>query len=135
MGEVLRDSRGRWLPGSSPASRRPKTSLADLIRKKFSEEMEIYLGDKLTREERSVIMAEVLAQLISTGEVHFPDRVGENGERIAGKVFKYSGSEWAKQLLRLLRYVEPPITNIEVSGGVDGIVFDKEIEGDESDGD
>jgi len=32
-----------------------------------------------------------------------------------------------KHLIRLFRYIEPPVTNIEVSGGVDGIIFDKEI--------
>jgi hypothetical protein len=128
---VQRDAQGRFLKGSTGAVLRgkPGTRLADLIKRKFSTEMEVYLGDKLTRMERKEIMADTLAQLISTGEVRFPDRPDPEkpGEIIKGKVFKYNSEEWIRQIIRLMRYIEPPVQEIEISGGVQGVVFDNEF--------
>lgn len=127
-GKILRDSRGRFLPGTVGFSGERKYHgkgkyLSDLIKLRFGDEMEVYLDNNLTRLERREIMADSLAQLISTGEVKLPDRIVD-GKRVPGKVFKYNGSEWLKHLIRVLRYVEPPAQEIEVSGGVEGIVFD-----------
>lgn len=127
---VMRDANGRLLPGSvNNPNGRPKSghTLADLIRVEFGKEIEVLLDGNLTKLERRQIMADAMAQLISTGKVKLPDRVDENGKVIRGVTFDFPATEWMKHLIRLFRYIEPPVTNIEVSGGVDGIVFDKEI--------
>jgi len=127
---VARDAHGRLLPGSvNNPTGRPKAehTLASLIRVEFGKEIEVLIGDNLTKLERRQIMADAMAQLISTGKVKLPDRVDENGNVIKGVTFDFPASEWMKHLIRLFRYIEPPVTNIEVSGGVDGIIFDKEI--------
>ena len=133
---VFRDAKGRWLPGSNPypTGKLPgkNTYIADILREKFCDEMEVCLDGNLTKVERRRIMGDALAQLISTGEVHLPDRPGKDDKGnpiiIKGTVFKYSAAEWVKHVIRILRYVEPPVTQIEVEGGVSGIIFDKEIE-------
>lgn len=127
--EVKRDAFGRWLPGGSPnSSGRPKggKALSDLIRLKFAEPMEVWFQGKLTKLERREIMADSLAQLISTGRVQLPDRI-VNGKVEKGIVFDYNGDDWLKHLIKVLRYVEPPVQEVEVSGGVDGVVFDREF--------
>lgn len=128
---VMRDAQGRFLKGSTASMMRkaPGTRLADLIKRKFSSEMEVFLDGKFTRIQRKEIMADTLAQLISTGEVHFPDRPNPDlpGEIIKGKVFKYNSEEWIRQIIRLMRYIEPPVQEIEISGGVQGVVFDNEF--------
>ena len=129
---VFRDAKGRWLPGSNPypTGKLPgkNTYIADILREKFCEEMAIELGGQMTRVEKRRIMGDALAQLISTGEVHLPNRYAEDGTVIPGRVYKYGAAEWVKHVIRILRYVEPPVTQIEVEGGVSGIIFDKEIE-------
>jgi hypothetical protein len=129
---VMRDAHGRWLPGSTPnpQGKLPgkNTYIADILREKFCEEMDIEIDGKATPVERRRIMGDALAQLISTGEVHLPNRYGADGTVIPGKVFKFRGDAWLKHLIRVLRYVEPPITQIQVDGDVSGILFDKEIE-------
>jgi hypothetical protein len=129
---VMRDAHGKWLPGSSPnpQGKLPgkNTYIADIIREKFCEEMDVEIDGKLTRIERRRVMGDALAQLISTGEVRLPNRYAEDGSVIPGKVYKYGASEWLKHLIRVLRYVEPPITQVSVEGDVSGILFDKEIE-------
>lgn len=127
--EVKRDAFGRWLPGGSPnSSGRPRggKALSDLIRLKFAEPMEVWFQGKLTKLERREIMADSLAQLISTGRVQLPDRI-VNGKVEKGIVFDYNGDDWLKHLIKVLRYVEPPVQEVEVSGGVDGVVFDREF--------
>lgn len=127
--EVKRDAFGRWLPGASPNNGgRPRggKALTDIIKLKFAEPMEVWLGNKLTKLERREIMADSLAQLISTGRVKLPDRMVD-GKLEKGIVFDYNGDEWLKHLIKVLRYVEPPVQEVEVSGGVDGVVFDREF--------
>ena len=128
---ILRDSHGRWLPGSNPNPGGQNLSrghrLTDLVKQKFGDDMEVYIDKQLTRKQRKEIMAEALAQLISTGEIHLPDRLGADGEIIHGKVFKYNSGEYMRQMIRVLRYVEPPVQEVAVSGGVEGIVFDNEF--------
>jgi len=103
--------------------------LSDLIKRRFGEAIEVYIDKNLTKVQRKEIMADTLAQLISTGEVRFPDRPDPDkpGEIIKGKVFKYTSEEWIRQIIRLMRYIEPPVQEIEVSGGVQGVVFDNEF--------
>jgi hypothetical protein len=129
---VRRDAKGKWLPGSSPNPRGKlpgkNTYIADILREKFCDEMEVELSGVKTKVERRRIMGDALAQLISTGEVHLPNRYDEEGNVIPGRVYKYGAAEWVKHVIRILRYVEPPITQIEVDGDVSGIIFDKEIE-------
>lgn len=123
---------GHFLPGNKAHTLRvpglpPKRKhLADLIKMRFEEEMEITVNGEALSMKRNEIMADALAQLISTGEVRLPDRM-INGKFVNGRVYTYSAPEWTKQLLRVLRYVEPPIQEVAVSGGVEGIVFDNEF--------
>ena len=133
-GGIIRDAMGRFVKGSAPRAGIERgvkggTKLADLIRRKFSDEMEVYFDGKIDRMQRKEIMADTLAQLISTGEVHFPDRPDpdEPGKIIKGKVFKYNSEEWIRQIIRLMRYIEPPVQQIELQGGVQGVVFDNEF--------
>lgn len=132
-----RDAHGRFVKGvqSYPNALhgvRTGNRMADIIKKRFDEPMEIYLnqGKTLTTMERKEVLADVVAQLVTTGEVNFPDRPDpeEPGKVIKGKKFHYSGSEWAKQLIRILRYVQPPVQEVMISpGGVEGVRFDKEF--------
>ena len=127
--KVLRDAKGRWLPGASPnvtGHYRKGKYLTDLIKLKFAEPMEVWFEGKLTRQERREVMADSLAQLISTGRVKLPDRMVD-GKLEKGIEFKYSGDDWLKHVIKVLRYVEPPVQEVEVSGGVDGVVFDREF--------
>ncbi len=131
---VLRNEKGQWLPGQTPnPAGRPKkgSALADLIKLEFGRDIEVLIDGMPTKMERRQIMADGLAQLISTGEVKLPDRMDADGNLIPGKVFKYTSDDWMKHLIRLFRYIEPPVTNIEVAGGVEGIIFDKEIGGEQ----
>lgn len=127
--KVKRDALGRWLPGSvanTTGRYRKGKYLTDLIKLKFAEPMEVWFQGKLTRIERREIMADCLAQLISTGKVKLPDRMVD-GKLEKGIVFDYNGDDWVKHLIKVLRYVEPPVQEVEVSGGVDGVVFDREF--------
>ena len=127
--KVKRDALGRFVPGSSPNPHgRPRggKALTDLIKLKFAEPMEVWFQGKLTRIERREIMADCLAQLISTGKVKLPDRMVD-GKLEKGIVFDYNGDDWVKHLVKVLRYVEPPVQEVEVSGGVDDVVFDREF--------
>lgn len=131
---IVRDAQGRFVKGYAPMAGvtrgvKSGTRLADLIKRKFSDEMEVYFDGKLDRMQRKDIMADTLAQLISTGEVRFPDRPDPDkpGEIIKGKVFKYNSEEWIRQIIRLMRYIEPPVQQIELQGGVQGVVFDNEF--------
>jgi hypothetical protein len=129
---VLRDAKGHFIAGTGTYSGvgRPKSGhyLSRLIKVEFQREMEVELDGELTKLERRVIMADALAQLISTGQVRLPDRRDKDNRLIPGKVFNYNGTEWMKHVLRVLRYVEPPVVELEVQGDVEGIIFDKEIE-------
>lgn len=126
---VKRDAFGRFVPGTSPNPHgRPRggKALTDLIKLKFAEPMEVWFDGRLTLQQRKEVMADCLAQLISTGKVKLPDRMVE-GKLEKGIEFKYNGDEWLKHLIKVLRYVEPPVQEVEVSGGVDGVVFDREF--------
>lgn len=133
MADVIipRDAQGRFLKGVNPGGMRKGggSRLSDLIKRRFSDAIEVYIDKNLTKLQRKEIMADTLAQLISTGEVRFPDRPDPEkpGEIIKGKVFKYTSEEWIRQIIRLMRYIEPPVQEIEISGGVQGVVFDNEF--------
>lgn len=127
--KAKRDQFGRWLPGASgntTGNYRRGKYLTDLIKLKFAEPMEVWFNGRLTRQERREVMADCLAQLISTGQVRLPDRMVD-GNLEKGIVFNYSGDDWLKHVIKVLRYVEPPVQEVEVSGGVDGVVFDREF--------
>lgn len=128
---VKKDAQGRFLPGNQSwklgkGAPRRKRRLSDLIKMRMEEEMDITVDGLEMKMRRNEIMADALAQLISTGEVRLPDRT-INGKFVNGRVYTYSAPEWTKQLLRVLRYVEPPLQEVSVSGGVEGIVFDNEF--------
>lgn len=129
---VKRDAKGRFLPGSSGFTGKRSEHgrgkyLTDIIKLKFGEELEVWV-DKYatTRLQRREIMADALAQLISTGEIKLPDRY-RDGKHIKGKLYSYNKEQYLNHLLKVLRYVEPPVQQVELSGGVDGVVFDNEF--------
>ena len=130
---IIRNAQGQFVKGSAPRAGlgrgvKSGTRLADLIKRKFSDEMEVWMDGKLTKMQRKEIMADTLAQLISTGEVRFPDRVADDGTVLKGKVFKYNSEEWIRQIIRLMRYIEPPVQEVVVHPGEpEGIVFDREF--------
>ena len=129
---IIRDALGRFVKGSAPRAGLERgvkqgSHLADLIKRKFSDEMEVYLDGNLTKMQRKEIMADTLAQLVSTGEVRFPDHPDSQGNLVKGKVFKYTSEEWIRQIIRLMRYLDPPVQHIELQGGVQGVVFDNEF--------
>lgn len=131
MGEqkIMRDAKGRFLPGSTAnPGGYVRESLARFIKDEFDGELYVLDGKRQPKNvQHKKIFANALAQLISTGEVRLPDRVDENGNTIPGRRFKFSSDEWMRNVIRVLRYVEPPVTTIELAGGVEGIIFDKEI--------
>jgi len=131
MGEqkIMRDAKGRFLPGSTAnPGGYVRESLARFIKDEFDGELYVLDGKRQPKNvQHKKIFANALAQLISTGEVRLPDRVDENGNTIPGRRFKFSSDEWMRHVIRVLRYVEPPVTTIELAGGVEGIIFDKEI--------
>jgi hypothetical protein len=129
---IKRDSNGRFLPGTAGFTGKRSEHgkgkyLTDIIKLKFGEELEVWVDEyATTRVQRREIMAEALAQLISTGEIKLPDRY-RNGKHIRGKLYSYNKEEYLSHLLKVLRYVEPPVQQVELSGGVDGVVFDNEF--------
>jgi hypothetical protein len=131
MGEqkIMRDAKGRFLPGSTAnPGGYVRESLARFIKDEFDGELYVLDGKRQPKNvQHKKIFANALAQLISTGEVRLPDRIDENGNTIPGRRFKFSSDEWMRHVIRVLRYVEPPVTTIELAGGVEGIIFDKEI--------
>ena len=72
-------------------------------------------------------MAEYLAQLISTGEIRIPPREID-GQLVDGKTFRYNGDEYMQHLIRVLRYLEPPVQQVDLNSSVSGVIFDKEID-------
>jgi len=129
---VKRDAKGRFLPGTAGFTGKRSEHgrgkyLTDIIKLKFGEELEVWV-DKYatTRLQRREIMADALAQLISTGEIKLPDRY-RDGKHIKGKLYSYNKEQYLNHLLKVLRYVEPPVQQVELSGGVDGVVFDNEF--------
>jgi len=131
MGEqkIMRDAKGRFLPGSTAnPGGYVRDSLARVIKEEFDGQVYVLDGKRQPKTlQHKQILANALAQLISTGEVRLPDRVDEDGNTVPGKRFKFNSDEWIKHVIRVLRYVEPPVTTVEVAGGVEGIIFDKEI--------
>lgn len=132
--QITRDAQGHFLPGFSARLGVPVTKkghrLTDLVKQRFGDDIEVYIDKTLTRKQRKEIMADALAQLISTGEIRLPDRPDpdEPGGIIKGKVFKYNSAEYMRQMIRILRYIEPPVQEMVISpGGVEGVVFDNEF--------
>jgi len=82
-------------------------------------------------------MADALAQLITTGEVFLPGSFDRRGRLRPGKHFEFSADEWLSNLIKLLRYIEPPVTEIGLSEGTKGIIFDMPVKrkGDDDDDD
>ena len=126
---VMRDAGGKFVVGHKGIGTKPKAgqSLSDLIRLKFGEEIAVYVDKKLTKVERRELMAEYLAQLISTGEIRIPPREID-GQLVDGKTFRYNGDEYMQHLIRVLRYLEPPVQQVDLNSSVSGVIFDKEID-------
>lgn len=89
------------------------------------------------RRKRKAIMADALAQIITTGEVYLPGSFDRRGRLRPGKHFEFSADEWLSNLIKLLRYIEPPVTEIGLSEGTKGIIFDMPVKrkGDDDDDD
>ena len=87
------------------------------------------------RKKRKAIMADALAQIITTGEVYLPGSFDRRGRLRPGKHFEFSADEWLSNLIKLLRYIEPPVTEIGLSEGTKGIIFDMPVKrkGDDDD--
>jgi len=129
---VRRDARGRWLPGSlvNPAGRPKKTGrhISNLIKAAFDEKVDVIIGRAVTRLERKQIMANALAEFISTGRITLGDTLDEDGNVVKGSKFKFTAENYMKHLLMVLRYVEPPDTIVNLKGGVNGLICDMKIE-------
>jgi hypothetical protein len=137
---VKRDEHGHFLKGNPPGpavemrretGRGPSTHhLTKAIRDAF--EMRIETADNLDynnriRRKRKDVMADALAQIISTGECQLPDYRGKDGEWHKGKHFTFDADAWVTHLIKLVRLLEPPVTQVDLGEGMKGIVFDMPI--------
>jgi len=113
----------------------PKTKdakIGDIITGRLCKQIQVELpGEGPTIMERRVVLAESIIQLLTTGEVHLPDRRDpETGELIRGKVFDYSADSWIENVTKILRYIEPPTQQVEVND-IKGVFMSKDFEPDE----
>jgi len=113
----------------------PKTrgaKIADLVAGRLSSQMQVEIpGEGPTIMERRLILAESLVQLLTTGEVHLPNRRDPvTGELIEGKVFDYGADSWIENVTKLMRYLEPPVQQVEVND-IKGVFMSKDFEPDE----
>lgn len=110
----------KWTGDGSKSSRR----LATLIRDEFDLEVEIDDCGEIFHVSRKQILADALAQLISTGRVHLPDTRDRDGKLVPGKQFDFTTNNWIKNVIMVLNYVEPPVGNVNVSNTVQSIVLE-----------
>ena len=113
----------------------PKTKdakIGDIITGRLTKAIQVELpGEGATIMERRIILAEAIIQLLTTGEVHLPDRRDPaTGELIKGKVFDFSGDSWIENTTKILRYIEPPTQQVEVND-IKGVFMSKDFEPDE----
>ena len=113
----------------------PKTKdakIGDIITGRLCKQIQVELpGEGPTIMELRVVLAESIIQLLTTGEVHLPDRRDpETGELIRGKVFDYSADSWIENVTKILRYIEPPTQQVEVND-IKGVFMSKDFEPDE----
>lgn len=113
----------------------PKTKdakIGDIITGRLTKAIQVELpGEGPTIMERRIILAEAIIQLLTTGEVHLPDRRDPaTGELIKGKVFDFSGDSWIENTTKILRYIEPPTQQVEVND-IKGVFMSKDFEPDE----
>lgn len=134
---IYRDAQGKFMPGShaNPDFEKPgwkrKPFIADIVKDSFSKEIEVLVDGNKTRMERREIMADLFGQMISTGEIKLPDRM-VNGELVPGRTMRFSGDDWLKHAVKIMHWIEPPVTQVQVEGDVSGIIFDKAIDDSKS---
>jgi len=106
--------------------------IADLVTGRLSKQIKVELPEEgVTLVERRIILAEALIQLLTTGEVRLPDRRDpDTGELIKGKIFTYDADGWIEHVTKLLRYIEPPVQQMEVND-IKGVFMSKDFEPDE----
>lgn len=106
--------------------------IADIVNGRLNTQIQVELpGTGPTLMERRIILAEALIQLLTTGEVHLPDRRDPmTGDLIAGKVFDYDANSWIEHVTKLMRYLEPPVQQMEVND-IKGVFMSKDFEPEE----
>lgn len=145
---IKRDEHGRFLKGNPPGpavtirretGRGPSTrQLTKAIKEAFEKRIET--ADNLDynnsiRRKRKDVMADALAQIISTGECQLPDYRDKNGEWHQGKHFTFDADAWMTHLIKLVRLLEPPVTQVDLGEGMKGVVFDMPVSSNNDDDD
>jgi hypothetical protein len=130
MANPIRTSGGRfgvmtkhkWSGGGEITDTR---RLSTLIKDEFDREIEIDDCGEIFKVTRKQILADALAQMISTGRVVLPDTRDTDGAIIPGKHFDFSPNNWIKNVIMVLNYIDPPVSNVRVNNTVQSIIFDK----------
>lgn len=109
-------------PGGKPLGRPKKgTTLTDLIQLALEEEVDCYYGNgSHERIARRAIWARHLVDMAVYGQIVLPSKEGL-GE---GRILKFGADSYAKHVIKMLRFIEPPVPEVINPAGVTNIIFD-----------
>jgi len=108
-------------PGASRGRAKKGTTLTDLINIALDEKVDCYYGNAThERITRRAIWARHLVDMAVYGQIVLPskDSLGE------GRVVKFGADSYAKHVIKMLRFIEPPVPEIVNPAGVTNIIFD-----------